>query len=138
MNWADYGLEGSLIWNHLPSTLVFLYLPNNNQCGALCENFEQNVLPASLTFVSIARNRFTGPLLFACLPQLLEVLNISENQFSGNVDFTLMPTSLMKLYVNGNARLEGTLHVEELEKMLSYDVRATRIVVKNGLRSRMK
>ena len=106
IDWADYGLRGSLCWEYLATLPInSVVVPENELTGHLpLEN-----LPSKLTRFHVHCNALSGPVELRFLPCGLRVLRLDYNQFSGEVHFDALPASLQELGLQWNTALVGEL-----------------------------
>ena len=108
INWNTVGLQGTLHWENLPSTVEHLLLwirGRSDKQTRLGGTLDLSVLPRGLKTIYLAGHSFYGPLELTALPPHLEEANFSLNYFSGSLDLTRLPSTLKWISLSWNRSL---------------------------------
>ena len=128
VGWYNCGLNGSLQWSYLPSTLLTLEVALNSLCGTV----SWDILPSQLVILSLHRNYLTGEVLLHNLPHSLKEMHLQSNNFCGNVYFQNLHEGLQVLYLSLNPELYGSIDCNKLPTSLRYRAwYGTNITLKN-------
>mmetsp|Transcript_20869 Transcript_20869/g.32553 ORF Transcript_20869/g.32553 Transcript_20869/m.32553 type:complete len:290 (-) Transcript_20869:73-942(-) len=154
--WTSLALEGSLEFQWIPDTVITFHVYGDRFYGTvdwpalqesnvqrlnigdnrLVGTFAVELLPNSIRFVAVSKNKFDGSLqlpqlprnmteLFAYennlhgtlqltnLPKTLRTLSIASNKFSGSIVFKNLPQGMKGIFLSNNA-LSGDIDLCEL------------------------
>ena len=132
VKWSARNLNGPLNWAYFPNQLTEFDVGLNQLCGEV--PFEY--FPATLQYLSLPHNKFSGTPNFSKLP-LLHTIRLQSNEFHGWINFETLPKFLRCLFLNMNPNVEGALIVTGDRQALFYDIRDTMITSNNGIKCRM-
>ena len=120
LNWSGRGIRGTLRWEHLPSTLLFFDAGEDSDfptfgnfymhdviCNSLCGELPFEVLPKSLEYLYVGRNKLIGSFNGKDLPHHLVELYLHDNEFDGTIHFPSLPQTLTVLCVSKNQYMSG-------------------------------
>ena len=133
INYPARHIRNELDIRFLPQTLRHFNLSANKLSG----RFSFVSLPSTLTYLAINHNEFSGATNFLLLPLLLTHLDIAHNKFEGEVDFSALPPPLVRIFLNDNVKLEGTVDVQCSLKGMYYNIENTKIIALNGRSRRL-
>mmetsp|Transcript_20898 Transcript_20898/g.28813 ORF Transcript_20898/g.28813 Transcript_20898/m.28813 type:complete len:221 (-) Transcript_20898:52-714(-) len=102
-------LEGELLWEYIPHTLISFTATLQNLVGPV----QLPMLPNRLMVFKIGSNECSGPLDLTDLPSALELLHLDHNRFEGEIDLTRLPGCLKALDLSSN-NLSGSLELTRL------------------------
>uniref|UniRef100_A0A7S4KMM5 Uncharacterized protein n=1 Tax=Paramoeba aestuarina TaxID=180227 RepID=A0A7S4KMM5_9EUKA len=102
INWASYGLDGSLHYQWLPLTLRILCISQNSLKGSI----DLTALPPLLTGFKASKNHHDGTIELEYLPETLERLLLASNTLSRDTLFRTSSSSHESLF-GSNQRVFG-------------------------------
>ena len=103
-------LRGTLRWEHLPVTVLWLELYSNDLRGEV----RLDALPRDLQRLNLSWNSFSGTLDFTDMPKTLTHLNFSRNYFQLALHFEHLPRGIHELFLNDNVNLQGKYNADKL------------------------
>ena len=126
LQWNAHDLRGSFQWEHIPASVIRIYLCRNEISGEVVFRY----LPRSLQELWLIRNKLTGRVVVEDFPESLLSVSLAHNNFSGEVNFLSLPPHLCYIDVSFNYELMGDLFLATLPCSVdSWCTKDTQIVV---------